>query len=175
MREHDRLLGEIAATLRVATADAPEAVRRRERERRSLEKAARDASGALAAGEQTDLGELGDRALDIAGATVLVSEVQSADSKALLDLIDRLKGRLDDAAIVLGTAVDGRVHLAVSVAPALVERGVKAGEVVKLAAEVVGGGGGGRDTLAQAGGRDPEKLPEALERAREAIESTLAG
>ncbi len=59
---------------------------------------------------------------------------------------------------MLGTAADGRVHLVASVAPALVERGVKAGAVVKAAAEVVGGGGGGRDTMAQAGGRDPEKL-----------------
>ena len=54
------------------------------------------------------------------------------------------------------TAVDGRVHLVVNVAPAVVERGVKAGEVVRAAAAVVGGGGGGRDTMAQAGGRDPE-------------------
>ena len=60
------------------------------------------------------------------------------------------------------------------VAPELVQRGVKAGAVVKVAAEVVGGGGGGKDTLAQAGGREPERLPEALERAREAIEAALS-
>ena len=81
-----------------------------------------------------------------------------SDAKALLDVLDHLRGRLGDAAIVLGTAVDGRVHLLVSVAPELVERGLKAGELVKLAAAVVGGGGGGRDTMAQAGGRDPAKL-----------------
>ena len=67
---------------------------------------------------------------------------------------------------MLGAAGDGRVHLVASVAPALVARGVKAGAIVKVAAEVTGGGGGGRDTMARAGGRDPEKLPEALDAAR---------
>jgi alanyl-tRNA synthetase len=60
-----------------------------------------------------------------------------------------------------------------NVAPAVVERGVKAGDVVRAAAEVAGGGGGGRDTMAQAGGRDPEKLAEALATARAAIERAL--
>ncbi|HMD52708.1 MAG TPA: DHHA1 domain-containing protein, partial [Solirubrobacteraceae bacterium] len=60
-----------------------------------------------------------------------------------------------------------------SVAPELVERGLKAGALVKTAAEVVGGGGGGRDTMAQAGGRDPEKLGAAIDAARGAIEAAL--
>jgi alanyl-tRNA synthetase len=58
--------------------------------------------------------------------------------------------------------------------PSAVERGLSAADVVRKAAEVVGGGGGGRDTLAQAGGKDPARLGEALEVAREAIESKLA-
>ena len=76
---------------------------------------------------------------------------------------------------MLGAAVDGRAHLVASVAPVLVGRGLKAGDVVKAAAEVVGGGGGGRDTMAQAGGRDPGKLAEAIAAARAAIASVLAG
>ena len=75
--------------------------------------------------------------------------------------------------MVLGSAVDGRVHLVANVAPAAVERGVKAGDVVRAAAELVGGGGGGRDTMAQAGGRDPGKLDEALGTARATIERAL--
>jgi alanyl-tRNA synthetase len=88
--------------------------------------------------------------------------------------MDRLRGKLPGAAIALGAAVDGRVHLLVGVAPELVARGVKAGEIVKAAAAVVGGGGGGRDTLAQAGGRDPAKLDDALATARERIEGALS-
>jgi len=74
----------------------------------------------------------------------------------------------------LGSASDGRVHLVANVAPAVVERGVKAGDVVRAAAQVAGGGGGGRDTMAQAGGKDPEKLDEALAAARAEIEKALA-
>ena len=88
---------------------------------------------------------------------------------------DAVRQRLGDAAVVLGTAVDGRVHLVANFAPAVVERGVKAGDVVRAAAEVAGGGGGGRDTMAQAGGRDPEKLPEALAAARARSSSALRG
>ena len=76
---------------------------------------------------------------------------------------------------MLGTAVDGRVHLVASVTPALVERGLKAGTIVREAAQITGGGGGGRDTMAQAGGRDPEKLGEAIAAARAAIEAALKG
>ena len=102
---------------------------------------------------------------------VLSATIEIADPKALPDLVDRLKGKLPDAAIVLGGALDGRVHLIVGVTPPLVARGVKAGAIVKAAAAVVGGGGGGRDTLAQAGGRDVERLDEALAAGRSAIEA----
>ena len=70
---------------------------------------------------------------------------------------------------MLGTVVDGRVHLVAAVTPALVARGVKAGAIVKAAAQVAGGGGGGRDTMAQAGGKDPATLPDAIAAARAAI------
>jgi alanyl-tRNA synthetase len=76
--------------------------------------------------------------------------------------------------VVLGAVTDGKVSLVVAVAPALVQRGVKAGAVVKEAAQVVGGGGGGRDTIAQAGGKDAAKLPDALATAKAAIERALS-
>jgi alanyl-tRNA synthetase len=96
---------------------------------------------------------------------------------ALLGLLDRLKGKLADAVIVLGAAdaEEGKVHLVASAAPAAVARGAKADEVVKAAAGVVGGGGGGRDNLARAGGKDPDKLPDAIEEARRAIRAALGG
>jgi alanyl-tRNA synthetase len=107
------------------------------------------------------------------GARVLVASVQAADGKALLSLADRLKAKLGDAAIVLGSPGENRVDLVASVAPSLVSRGVRAMEIVKVAAAAVGGGGGGRDTLARAGGRDPGNLPSALDAAREAIKTAL--
>ncbi|MGH2855073.1 MAG: alanine--tRNA ligase [Solirubrobacteraceae bacterium] len=132
-------------------------------------------SGAAPGTTAVNADALVERAVEVGGAHVLTSTVEVADPKALPELVDRLKGRLPDAAIVLGGALDGRVHLIVGVAPSLVARGVKAGAIVKSAAAVVGGGGGGRDTLAQAGGRDVEKLDDALAAARAAIEVALAG
>ena len=132
----------------------------RDRRIKELEKAARAGGGA--SNGSVDLDALAARATGQEGARVLTEVVSVVDDKVLLDVMDRLKGRLGDAAIVLGAATGGRVHLVASVAPSLVDRGVRAGAVVKIAAEVAGGGGGGRDTMARAGGRDPEKLPEAI-------------
>jgi alanyl-tRNA synthetase len=177
LRDHDRLLGEIAAELRTRPQDAPATVHALAQERKRLEKALKQgaATAADGGGGGADLDALAGQAQEIAGASVLVATVEGLDAKSLLELVDRVKGRLGDAAILLGTAADGRVHLVASVAPELVARGVKAGAVVKVAAEAVGGGGGGRDTMAQAGGRDPEKLGEAIEAARAAISTALAG
>jgi alanyl-tRNA synthetase len=171
LRERDRWLEEISATLRTPPDGAAAAVRAREQERKRLEK---ELKGGSARDGKLDVTALAERAESIAGATVLAAVVEAPDAKALLDVLDRLKAKLPDAAIVLGATADGRVHLVASVAPVLVARGVKAGAVVKVAAQVTGGGGGGRDTMAQAGGRDPQKLPEAIEVARAEITSTLA-
>jgi alanyl-tRNA synthetase len=174
LREHDRLLREIAAQLRTRPQDTPEAVAGLAQEQKRLQKALKDGAGQAGAGA-LDAESLAGQAQELAGAHVLVAAVQVPDAKALLAAVDRVKGLLGDAAILLGSASDGRVHLVASVAPSLVERGVKAGAVVKVAAEITGGGGGGRDTMAQAGGRDPERLGEAMDAGRAAIEAALAG
>jgi alanyl-tRNA synthetase len=137
---------------------------------RDLEKAVeRGAAPAL------DEDALAAGAADIGGAAVIAAVVEGVGGQGLLDLADRLKAKLGDAAIVLGAASGARVVLVAAVAPALVERGVRAGDVVKAAAAVVGGGGGGRDTAARAGGRDVEKLPDAVEAGRAAVAAALAG
>jgi alanyl-tRNA synthetase len=169
LRRHDAILRDTATALR----KRPEEVAAAVADLRDKAKQAARAGGA-ANGAAADVGPLVERAADVDGAKVVAEVVDVADPKALLAMADTARGRLGDAAVVLGSAADGRVHLVAMVAPALVARGVKAGELVKIAARVVGGGGGGRDTMAQAGGRDPEKLPEALQAARAAIEAALA-
>jgi alanyl-tRNA synthetase len=173
LRERERLLGEVTATLRTTPERTPAAVRTLVETRKKLEKALRE-DGATGQAQE-DLDALAAQAEQLDGVRVLAVSVQAADARALLDLVDRVKGRLGDAAVLLGAAADGRVHLVASVAPALVERGLKAGEVVRTAAAVVGGGGGGRDTMAQAGGRDADKLDQAIDAGRAAIEAVLAG
>jgi alanyl-tRNA synthetase len=168
LRRNDDLLHEAADALRTQPERLPEAVAALRAEARAAAKASTAAAG-------PDAAALAARAAQVDGAVVLAEVVEAPDAKALMDIADRVKGKLgDSAAIVLGTVVDGRVHLVAAVTPALVERGVRAGEVVKIAAQVAGGGGGGRDTMAQAGGRDPEKLPEAIEAARAAIVESLS-
>jgi alanyl-tRNA synthetase len=168
LREHDRLLGEVGAALRTTFEQAPAAARALVSARKELDKASKARAGAA-----VDVDALTALVFDAAGAPVLATSVKVADAKALLDLADRLKGRIGDGAILLGSAVEGKVHLVASVAPALVQRGVRAGDVVKAAAEIVGGGGGGRDTMAQAGGRDPQRLDEAIEAGEAVILAAL--
>ncbi len=168
-RQRDRELESAARLLRVPPERVVETVEQLRGRVGELERQARRGGGNGA----VDLDALIGTARQSEGANVLVAAITAADGDALLQILDRVKGRLDNAAIVLGSAGDGRVDLVASVSPSLVQRGVKAGEVVKVAARVVGGGGGGRDTLARAGGRDPEQLPAAIEAARQAIESAL--
>jgi alanyl-tRNA synthetase len=173
LREHDLALREAATALRATPEQVPAEVGKLRGRVKELEKAAKQGG---AGGGALDLEALVASATEHdGGARVLTAVIETADPKALPDVADRVKGKLGDAAIVLGAVADGRVHFVATVAPALVERGVRAGAIVKVAAELTGGGGGGRDTMARAGGRDPEKLPEAIEAARTAIESALAG
>jgi alanyl-tRNA synthetase len=111
----------------------------------------------------------------IGGITVFVGRGHDADQRSLLDLADRIKSRAGEAAVVLGGAADGRVALVANFSKGVIARGLSAAEVIREAAEIVGGGGGGRDNVAQAGGRDASKLDEALAAARKAIEAKLAG
>ncbi len=167
LRHHDALLTETAAILRTSPENVVSAVAEREAKRRELEKQQK-------AGGADRVVVSADAAVDVAGVPVLVAQAEFEDPKAMPDAADRLKGRLGDpSVVVLGSAANGRVSLLVAASPAAVARGVRAGAIVKAAAQVVGGGGGGRDTMAQAGGRDPDKLPEALETARAEIAAAL--
>jgi alanyl-tRNA synthetase len=171
-RSHDDALRAAADDLRATPEQVPVAVAQLLARAKELEKASRRRGGSNGS---LDLDALLASAAEVDGASLLAATVSVEDPKALLDLADKLKAKLGDAAVVLGAVADGKVHLVATVAPALVERGVKAGAIVRVAAEVTGGGGGGRDTMARAGGRDPDKLPEAIAAARAAIEAALAG
>ncbi|HYU61502.1 MAG TPA: alanine--tRNA ligase [Solirubrobacterales bacterium] len=168
-RSRNDALDEVGALLD-SPRDALAGARRAAQRLDELEKRAAE-SGSREAAELAR--ELAERSTDVGGIRVLAERVDLADQRALLDLADRVKSRLGDAAVVLGGAGDGRVALVGAFADSAVERGLSAAEVVREAAGAVGGGGGGRPTAAQAGGRDASRLDEALEIARRAIESQL--
>ena len=126
-------------------------------------------------------GSLVERAVETAGVRVVTEVVDVPDARLLRELSDRVRQALgDSAAVVLGGAAEGRVHLVANVSPSVVERGVKAGDVVRVAAEIVGGGGGGRDTMAQAGGAlareaaRSDRCRAAGDRARSLVSRVLA-
>jgi alanyl-tRNA synthetase len=171
LRAHDRALRESAEVLRVPPDRVPELVAEQRDRLRDAERAARRGGGQ----NGVDIEALVSQADQRDGVQVLTAAVPAPDGKALLDVADRLKNKLGDAVIVLGSAGNDRVDLIATVAPSLVPRGLRAGELVKAAATVVGGGGGGRDTMARAGGRDVAKLPDAIKVARAAIDQALDG
>ena len=119
------------------------------------------------AGAEAD--ELAAAAEEVGGVKLVAARSGLSDQQGLMDLATRVRSKLGEGAVVLGGAADGKVALVATFSPAIVERGLSAADVVRQAAALVGGGGGGRDDSAQAGGRDPERLDEALAAARQAI------
>jgi alanyl-tRNA synthetase len=107
------------------------------------------------------------------GVHVIAESIEGVDADALLELSDRFKQRHAPAAVVLGAAENGKVHLVANFDPSVADR-VSASEVVKKAAALVGGGGGGRPTMARAGGRHPERLAQALAEAEQSIIGALS-
>jgi alanyl-tRNA synthetase len=106
---------------------------------------------------------------------VVIAQVQTADPAAMRGLCDVQRQR-GAAAVLVGSAEEGKVTLIAMVSDELVKAGqVKAGDWVKAAASAIGGSGGGKPTLAQAGGKDPARLPEALQAGKEWIAGKLAG
>lgn len=112
---------------------------------------------------------------DVAGVSVLSARVQAAEVETLREMTDWLRNRLVSVVIVLGAVIDEKPTFVAAVTPDLVERGLQAGSLIKEVARIVGGGGGGRPTMAQAGGRDPKRLDEALALVPAVIEESLNG
>jgi alanyl-tRNA synthetase len=166
-RERTERLREIVAALKVPEHEVVRAVERLSERVKELQKKPKG-------GGDTGVDAVLQTAEDKSGVLVVLQVKQGLDPDSLREMSDTVRQKLGNAIVVLASELDGRTHLVANVAPSAVERGVKAGDVVRAAGQVMGGGGGGRDTLAQAGGRDPEKLEEALKAARAEIDKALA-
>jgi len=138
-------------------------------ERKALEKELARLKSKLASSQGEDLA---DQAFEVKGARVLAATLEGADARTLRETMDRLKDRLKSAAIVLGAVTDGRVSLVAGVTADLTSK-LKAGELVNYVAQQVGGKGGGRPDMAQAGGSEPANLPAALRSVRGWVEQRL--
>jgi alanyl-tRNA synthetase len=109
------------------------------------------------------------------GVQIVAAQVQATDVETLREMTDWLRNQLGSVVIVLGAVIGEKPNFVAAITPDLVERGLKAGSLIKQVARVVGGGGGGKPTLAQAGGRDAQRLGEALDLVPRAVADLLAG
>src|SRR5262245_21554038 len=164
-------LRDAARLLNVAPFDAPQRITSMVAEIEDLKRqvASRAAAGDLSADA------LLSKAETVKGTTVIVAEAPSANANLMRQLIDQIRKKASPSAVFLATTEgEGKVVLVAGVSRDLVDQGVSAGNWVRDVAPVVGGGGGGKPDLAQAGGKQPEKLPDALAKAKEVIRTMLA-
>ncbi len=159
-RQRLNLLNELAAELETSPADAKarlqgmqEALHSAEKENEQLR--AQAASAAFAS-KLSGLKEA-------MGVKYLTALIPGADAETLRGLADRFREVNPSGVVVLGSDLGGKPTLIAAITPDLIQRGLKAGDLIKRVAQVVGGGGGGRPDMAQAGGKNPEKLSEALD------------
>ena len=155
----DATLTEVAGALKAQPAEFTQKISAVLDQVKSLEKEHARLKSKLASSQGDDLA---DQALDVKGVKVLAANLDGADAKALRETMDKLKDKLKSAAIVLSAVSDGKVSLIAGVTADLTSR-IKAGELVNHVATQVGGKGGGRPDMAQAGGTDPTNLSKALE------------
>ena len=169
MQGMETALGGVAGTLKVQPGDVPtrvhsilDQVRQLERELALLKSKQVAAQG----------DELVARAVDVKGAKVLAATIEGAEVPALRDAMDKLRDKLKSAIVVLASTAGGKVTLIAGVTADLTGK-VKAGELVNMVAQQVGGKGGGRPDMAQAGGTEPAKLPQALASVQAWVEQRL--
>ena len=157
--ETDQKLREVAGAIKATRDDVEDKVRQLVERARRLEKEVAQLKDRLASGQGRDLAS---DAVGVGGAKVLATTIEGADVAALRNAVDQLKGKLGSAVIVLGSVdAAGKAVLIAGVTPDLTAK-VKAGELANFVAAQVGGKGGGRPDLAQAGGTQPENLDAAL-------------
>ena len=122
---------------------------------------------------QEAAGDVMDQVTEIKGVKLLAARLDGIDMNGLRDLGDQFKAKLGDGVVVLASANDGKVSLMVTATDGAMKQGAHAGNLVKAIAGCVGGGGGGRPNMAQAGGKNPAGIPDALAKAAEVLESQI--
>ena len=159
VEDEEARLARIADLVKGAAGDADEKVAQLVERSRRLEKELEQLKSKLASAAGSDLA---DQVVEVDGVKVLAARLDGADAKSLRDTMDQLKNKVGSGIVLLATESGGKVSLIAGVTKDLTDR-FKAGDLVKAAAEKVGGRGGGRPDMAQAGGSDPAGIPAALE------------
>ncbi len=167
-RQAEQTLADAAVALKVPVAEVPHRLAAVVKELRELKKAK---PVVAAAGSSPD--ELLAHAIDVGGTRVVVAEARGSDAGAMRQCIDQLRRKASPIAVLLASADGDKVTLVAGISRELEARGLSAGDWIKEPASIVGGRGGGKPDLAQAGGKQVDKLPDALDAARKSIAGLL--
>jgi alanyl-tRNA synthetase len=165
IQSYEQKFKEIGNLLRGSADDAVEKVKKLLDRQKDLEREIEKLRGQL---EKDQIPELLAKKDSVDGASIIVSQVNGLDAKQLRDVADRLKGKLGSGVVVLASVSEGKVNLVASVTQDLTCR-YHAGNMIRVLAPMLGGGGGGRPDFAQAGGNEPGNIDAALKRAEELI------
>ena len=168
VNRQEETLQQAADALKVNSADLIAAVERIKTHQSELEKQVRQLKSGAPAAQPADL-----KPQIVDGVPLISMKLDGADGEAVANLADRAVKQFGSLAIVLGSVSDGKLSFAAKVTPDLVSRGIHAGNLVREIARIAGGGGGGRADFAQAGGKDPGKLQDALDAVPGIIASQL--
>ena len=166
MRAYDGVLAEIAGLLRSTSEDAVDKVRRLLERQKELERQVAELKSQLGQNRVPEL--LGKAQRNAAGASFIVEKVEGMDARQLRETVDQLRQQLPEGFVFLACPGEKNVMLAAGAGSGLDGR-YHAGNIIKQVAPAVGGGGGGRADFAQAGGKQPDKVDDALRLAREIV------
>ena len=169
-RQMEENLHTIAKTLKTSPAEITEKITHLQKEVKELQSENESLKSKMA---QDSLGNVMDQVVEVKGVKVLASAVDGVDMNGLRDLGDQLKEKMGEGVVVLASAKDGKVSLLAMATQGAMDKGAHAGNLIKAAAAIVGGGGGGRPNMAQAGGKNPDKIPEAIAKVAELVEGQL--
>ena len=166
----DAELRRAAALLKAGEFEVAGKIEQTQKRVKELERALEEASSKIAVAQSSDLAA---QATDLGGGAKLLAARVQGDGKTLRELADKLRDRLGKGIVALGAEQDGKAILLVAVTKDLTAK-VKAGDLVREAAKLIGGSGGGKPDLAQAGGSDPAGIERALDKVRELAAKSLA-
>ncbi len=166
----EETLKEAAALLKVSPADVVKRITALQEEVKILSKENDKLKAKIA---KAAAGDVTSEAEDVNGIKVLVKALSGVDMNGMRDLGDEAKQKLGEAVILYATENDGKVNLMATATEGAIKKGAHAGNLIKEVASLVGGGGGGRPNMAQAGGKNPAGIPDALKKAKEVIISQI--
>ncbi|MEN9202761.1 MAG: alanine--tRNA ligase [Thermostichus sp. DG_1_6_bins_120] len=172
LNERDGVVRELSAQFKVKPQEIPERVAALQAELKTTQKELEETRAKLALLQAEQLLQ---QAISVGGVKILVAELGSTAAEALKTAAEHVLHKLGEGAVVLGSVPEpGKVSWVAAFSPQVQKKGLKAGAFIGEIAKLTGGGGGGRPNLAQAGGKQPEKLPEALQVARERLQMALS-